>query len=48
MKKAIFITMSTYLIKARIRASFEAHPPNAHARFFDFDVDRQGLKVTVL
>ena len=32
----------------RIRARFEAHPPNEHARFFDFDVDRQGLKVTVL
>ncbi len=32
----------------RIRRSFEAHPPNPHARFFDFDVDDQGLKVTVL
>jgi fucokinase len=32
----------------RIRRAFEAHPPNAHARFFDFGVDQQGLKVTVL
>jgi fucokinase len=33
---------------ARIRRAFEASPPNTQARFFDFSVDQQGLRVTVL
>jgi len=32
----------------RIRHYLTAHPPNTLARFFDFDVDQTGLKVTVL
>jgi galactokinase/mevalonate kinase-like predicted kinase len=31
-----------------IRRYLTAHPPNTLARFFDFDVDQTGLKVTVL
>lgn len=31
-----------------IRHALEAQPPNAHARFFDFEVDQQGLATTVL
>lgn len=31
-----------------IRRHLTAHPPNSLARFFDFDVDQTGLKVTVL
>ncbi len=44
----IFMIAKNAAAAERIRARFEAHPPNEHARFFDFDVDRQGLKVTVL
>lgn len=32
----------------KIRRSLSANPPNEHARFFEFDVDQTGLKVTVL
>lgn len=32
----------------KIRRHLTAHPPNSLARFFDFDVDQTGLKVTVL
>lgn len=32
----------------QIRRHLTAHPPNALARFFDFDVDQTGLRVTVL
>ena len=32
----------------QIRRRLTASPPNAHARFFDFDVDDKGVKVTVL
>ena len=32
----------------RIRRHLAANPPNPLARFFDFDVDQTGLKVTVL
>ena len=32
----------------KIRRQLERHPPNAHARFFDFAVDPTGLKVTTL
>lgn len=44
----IFIMAKSAAAAARIRLTFEANPPNAHARFFDFGVDQQGLKVTVL
>lgn len=44
----IFLIAKNAAAAARIRQVFETHPPNAHARFFDFDVDRQGLTVTVL
>lgn len=44
----IFLIAKSAVAAERIRQTFEANPPNAHARFFDFDVDRQGLKVTVL
>jgi len=44
----IFLLAKNAAAAERIRRTFERHPPNAHARFFDFDVDRQGLKVTVL
>ena len=44
----IFLIAKSAAAAERIRRVFEACPPNAHARFFDFDVDRQGLKVTVL
>ena len=30
-----------------VRRLLEADPPNARARFFDFDISRQGLVVTV-
>lgn len=32
---------------AAVRRLLEADPPNARARFFDFDISRQGLVVTV-
>jgi galactokinase/mevalonate kinase-like predicted kinase len=44
----IFLLAKSAAAAERIRRTFEAHPPNAHARFFDFGVDQQGLKVTVL
>jgi len=44
----IFLIAKSAAAAERIRRVFESRPPNAHARFFDFDVDRQGLKVTVL
>ena len=44
----IFLLAKNAAAAERIRRTFERHPLNAHARFFDFDVDRQGLKVTVL
>jgi galactokinase/mevalonate kinase-like predicted kinase len=44
----IFLLAKSAAAAERIRHAFEAHPPNAHARFFDFNVDQQGLKVTVL
>jgi len=33
---------------AKVRRKLEADPPNPHSRFFDFNVDPTGLKVTVL
>ena len=44
----IFLLAKSASSAERIRRTFEANPPNAHARFFDFGVDQQGLKVTVL
>jgi fucokinase len=44
----IFLLAKSAAAAERIRRTFEANPPNAHARFFDFGVDQQGLKVTVL
>jgi len=44
----IFLFAKSADAAARIRRTFEARPPNAQARFFDFDIDQQGLKVTVL
>ena len=44
----IFLLAKSAGAAERIRKKFEANPPNAHARFFDFGVDQQGLKVTVL
>ena len=32
----------------QLRRHLAAHPPNPLARFFDFDVDQTGLKITVL
>jgi len=32
---------------AAIRKMLEAEPPNDRARFFDFDISREGLVVTV-
>ena len=44
----IFMLAKSAAAAERIRRTFEANPPNEHARFFDFGVDQQGLKVTVL
>jgi len=44
----IFLLAKSAAAAERIRRTFERRPPNAHARFFDFAVDPQGLKVTVL
>ena len=44
----IFMIAKSAPAAERIRRTFEANPPNEHARFFDFGVDQQGLKVTVL
>ncbi len=44
----IFIIAKNAAAAQRIRNKFTKHPPNKEARFFDFDIDHQGLKVTVL
>ena len=44
----IFMLAKSAAAAERIRRTVEANPPNEHARFFDFGVDQQGLKVTVL
>jgi fucokinase len=44
----IFMIAKSAAAAERIRRTFGKTPPNAYARFFDFDIDRQGLKVTVL
>lgn len=44
----IFMIAKSASAAERIRRAFTDNPPNPFARFFDFDVDPQGLKVTVL
>lgn len=44
----IFMLAKSGAAATRIKQIFERNPPNAQARFFDFDVDQQGLKITVL
>lgn len=44
----IFIIAKDQAAAQQIRHQFNAAPPNAQARFFDFSIDRQGLKVTIL
>ena len=44
----IFIIAKTAEAAHRIRTTLNAKPLNAQARFFDFAVDYQGLKITVL
>jgi galactokinase/mevalonate kinase-like predicted kinase len=44
----IFMIARSTEAAARIREKFDLNPPNQQARFFDFDIDQQGLKVTVL
>ncbi len=44
----LFIVAKDRRAAARIRAELEASPPNARARFFDFDVDEQGMRLSVL
>lgn len=44
----IFIIAKTAEAAHRIRATLNANPLNAHSRFFDFAIDGQGLKITVL
>lgn len=44
----IFMIAKSSAAAQRIRQQLLAAPPHKHARFFDFTVDRQGLKVTVL
>ncbi len=44
----IFMIAKDAAAAQRIRETLTAHPLNAQSRFFDFAVDQQGLKVTVL
>ena len=44
----VFMVAKSAAAARRLRADLEANPPNAAARFFDFNVDTVGLKVTVL
>ena len=44
----IFLIARSVESARRIRAKLERTPPNPQARFFDFAIDQQGLKVTVL
>lgn len=44
----IFMLAKTAEAAHRIRATLNANPLNAHSRFFDFAIDYQGLKITVL
>ena len=44
----IFMVAKNAAAAERIRRAFSDNPPNPFARFFDFDVDQHGLKVTVL
>jgi len=44
----VFMVAKSIDAAHQLRATLQAKPPNPHARFFDFDIDPQGLKVTVL
>lgn len=44
----IFFVAKDEAAAAQIRRNLAARPPNALARFFDFDVDQTGLRITVL
>jgi galactokinase/mevalonate kinase-like predicted kinase len=44
----LFIAAKDRRAAQRIRHELDAHPPNDRARFFDFDIDSEGMKVTVL
>ncbi len=44
----VFIVARDTDAAQRIRKTLTAHPPNGSARFFDFDVDPTGLKITTL
>ncbi len=44
----IFMVARDAAAAARIRRTLQADPPNRTARFFDFDVDADGLNVSVL
>ncbi len=44
----IFMIAKSAADAERIRRVFEAKPLNSYARFFDFDIDQNGLTVTVL
>ncbi|MEI8122633.1 MAG: hypothetical protein WCI20_11310 [bacterium] len=44
----ILLIASSARAAQQIRRYLVAHPPNALARFFEFDVDQTGLKITVL
>ncbi|MCX5660224.1 MAG: hypothetical protein NTW19_10950 [Planctomycetota bacterium] len=44
----VFMVARDEAAAQRVRRTLEANPPNPLARFFDFDIDPHGLKVTVL
>lgn len=44
----VFIIAKSAEAAYRIRKIFDEHPLNEHSRFFDFAIDDQGLKITVL
>ena len=44
----VFMVARDVRAAARVRAHLAAHPPNRLARFFDFQIDETGLKLTVL
>ena len=44
----LFIAAKDKNAALRIRKELAEHPPNDRARFFDFDIDHAGMRVTVL
>lgn len=44
----VFMVARDEAAAQRVRRTLEANPPNPLARFFDFEIDPHGLKVTVL